>query len=161
MMHKTKTFVSIVALAALFVGGGIAYAWSAVWHSPSSWISEGSIIDSQKMGESLQYLYDQVTALTASIADLNDAVDGIDGVDGTSDGPGTCVTRSGGFATANVSGLPVRIVACASNETLTGGGCFAGIGVIKKTFPHSNAWACLTDYYPSGTNVIPYAICCK
>ncbi len=63
---KKNISIAVVSLAlGMVLAGGVAYAWNAMWHDPSTWVSEGSVIDAQKMGESLQYLYGEIAALKA------------------------------------------------------------------------------------------------
>ena len=55
---KSAKVVSLSVALGLLLATGAVYAWSAQWHDPASWISDGAIIQADKLGESLQYLYE-------------------------------------------------------------------------------------------------------
>lgn len=70
----TKKFIqnTIVAfsIGLLFSAGSVS-AWSAIWHTPSSWISNGAIVQADKLGESLQYLYNRLQNKTDTLASIS------------------------------------------------------------------------------------------
>ncbi len=50
-------YVSVFVAGVVFASG-LVYAWNAVWHG-TDWIKSGAVIESKKLGESLQYLYEK------------------------------------------------------------------------------------------------------
>ncbi len=60
---KDKFILAPFKYLAVFVAGvvfasGLVYAWNAIWHG-TDWIQSGAVIESKKLAESLQYLYDR------------------------------------------------------------------------------------------------------
>lgn len=68
-MQKKYILTALIVLGA-FSLGGVAFAWSGVWHNPN-WISSGTVIDEKKLGESLQYLYDEIEEDRDTLGDLS------------------------------------------------------------------------------------------
>lgn len=90
MKNIKSTTLSIVL--GLVLAAGITYAWTANWHDPATWVSNGSVIQADKLGESLQYLYDRDVAQQSQIDALQSGTDGADGADGASAPAETCST---------------------------------------------------------------------
>lgn len=60
-MSKYIQIFVIVLFFSIGVFAGTAQAWSAIWHSPAGWVVDGAAIQADKLGETLQYLYERVT----------------------------------------------------------------------------------------------------
>ncbi len=64
---KDKFLLAPLKYVSVFVAGvvfasGLVYAWNAVWHG-TNWVQNGKVINAKSIGESLQYLYEQVESL--------------------------------------------------------------------------------------------------
>ncbi len=64
---KDKFIVAPFKYVTVFVAGvvfasGLVYAWNPVWHG-TDWVQSGKVINAKSIGESLQYLYEQVESL--------------------------------------------------------------------------------------------------
>lgn len=106
-LESIKNTALTIALG-IMLAAGITYAWSANWHDPATWVSDGSVIQADKLGESLQYLYDENEARKQEIANLSNMV-GVDGADGASapmyaDCDAQSVSWSNSYGNASCSG---------------------------------------------------------
>ncbi len=75
---KDKFLLTPLKYASVFVAGiifasSLVYAWNAIWHG-TDWVRPGAIIESQKIGENMQYLYEQINDLKTEIANLRNTI---------------------------------------------------------------------------------------
>ncbi len=69
--YKKHTLFSLLLLA-LFVS--LTYAWDAVWHG-TDWIYSGQIIESKRIAENFEYLYNELEQLKVNSSTVNYVID--------------------------------------------------------------------------------------